>query len=65
MSVGSVDVVGLKAFVEASGRATQKNGRPYNNRYCWFLFFSEDTGKMIEIHEYLNTALIKEVYENN
>lgn len=32
MVVDTVDVVGRKAVVEASGFGTQKNGRPYNNR---------------------------------
>ena len=32
MTIDEVDVVGMKAYVEASGKSTQKNGRPYNNR---------------------------------
>jgi hypothetical protein len=33
MKFSAVDVIGQKAFVEAYSSATQKNGRPYNNRY--------------------------------
>ncbi len=32
MAIDTVDVVGSKAIVEASGSATQKSGKPYNNR---------------------------------
>ena len=33
-------------------------------RYAWFLTFSPE-GKIIEIHEYLNTALLERVYAEN
>jgi hypothetical protein len=29
----TIDVIGNKVIAEASGFATQKNGRPYNNKY--------------------------------
>lgn len=32
MEITALDVVGQKAILEARGKATQKNGRPYNNR---------------------------------
>ncbi|KAJ7482286.1 hypothetical protein B0H11DRAFT_1915211 [Mycena galericulata] len=81
MFVSSVDVIGNKAIVEAYGKATQANGNPYNNKcehaldlftvsddsysYAWFLIFSEETGKIVEIREYLNTALVQEVAQTN
>ncbi|KAJ7474187.1 hypothetical protein FB451DRAFT_1035362 [Mycena latifolia] len=65
MTVSSLDVVGNKAIVEAYGEATQNNGNPYNNRYAWFLIFSEETGKIVEIREYLDTALVQEVRQTN
>jgi hypothetical protein len=37
MVVDEMDIIGLKAIVECSGYATQKNGKPYNNK--WVLFF--------------------------
>ena len=42
--------------VEASGRATTKGGKPYNNTYCWI--FRLDGGKVREITEYLDTELV-------
>src|SRR5258707_15402688 len=37
--------------VEASGEATTKTARPYNNRYCWI--FRLAGGKVRELTEYL------------
>ena len=33
-------------------------------RYAWFLTFSPE-GKIVEIHEYLNTALLERVFAAN
>ncbi|KAL8280838.1 hypothetical protein RQP46_006842 [Phenoliferia psychrophenolica] len=63
MKVESLDVIGLKAIVECSGKAVQRSGRPYNNRYCWILHFHPETGKVVKIREYVDTALIREVLE--
>ncbi|KAJ6506236.1 hypothetical protein C8R47DRAFT_1315730 [Mycena vitilis] len=63
MTVSSIDVIGNKAVVEAYGEATTTKGRPYNNRYAWFLVFSEETGKIVEIREYMNTALVQEMIQ--
>ena len=41
--------------VQATGRATTKAGKPYNNDYC-FLFQIAD-GKIVEVTEYLDTEL--------
>ncbi|KAJ7470133.1 hypothetical protein B0H11DRAFT_2224101 [Mycena galericulata] len=65
MSISSFDVVGNKAIVQAYGEAVQLNGKPYNNHYAWFLTFSEETGKVVEIREYLDTALVHEVNTTN
>ncbi|KAJ7513149.1 hypothetical protein B0H11DRAFT_2182390 [Mycena galericulata] len=40
------------------GETTQRNGKPYNNNYAWFLTFSQETGKIVKIREYLDTALV-------
>lgn len=53
------------------------NGKPYSNRYvltkchstrcltlsrfCWHFFFSYETGKIVEIHEYLDTNMVREL----
>ncbi|KAJ7223941.1 hypothetical protein C8J57DRAFT_1198063 [Mycena rebaudengoi] len=61
----SLEVVGTKAIIEILGEATQKNGQPYNNRYAWFLTYSEETGKIVQIAEYLDTALVQDVVRTN
>src|SRR5262249_55238231 len=42
--------------VEASGKATTKTGTPYNNTYCWIFRLAD--GKVVEITEHLDTALV-------
>ncbi|TKA75072.1 hypothetical protein B0A49_03271 [Cryomyces minteri] len=66
MKIESLTIAGQTAIAECFGSATQKNGRPYHNRsYVWFLKFSPESGKIIEIREYLDTALVREVNLNN
>jgi hypothetical protein len=33
------------------------------SRFCWILIFDVETGKVVKIREYLNTALVKEAVE--
>jgi lactoylglutathione lyase len=42
--------------VEASGEAATRTGTPYNNTYCWI--FRLSGGKVIEITEHIDTALV-------
>ncbi|KAK7014235.1 ketosteroid isomerase [Favolaschia claudopus] len=60
----AIDVAGNKAFMELAGTATQLNGKPYNNRYVWILIFNE-TGKVVELREYFDTALVQELMQTN
>lgn len=32
---------------------------------AWFILFSESTGKIVEVREYMNSALVREVMVNN
>src|SRR5262249_40157832 len=43
--------------VEARGEGTTRTGRAYNNTYCWV--FRLDGGRVREITEYLDTALVE------
>jgi len=47
--------------VECHGKTTTKAGQPYNNTYCYVCRFAN--GKMIELREYLDTALVEKVLE--
>jgi ketosteroid isomerase-like protein len=54
---------GDHVIVEANGTAVTKAGKDYNNRYC-FIIRMED-GKMVEVREYLDTALAQEVIDGS
>ena len=57
-------VVRNKAYVEFKGAATQNNGKPYNNFYLWVLVF-DDEGHVVEVREYLDTGLVRQVMSDN
>ncbi len=44
----------------ANGKATTKGGKPYNNSYCHV--FKVVGGKVKEINEYLDTALVDDAF---
>jgi ketosteroid isomerase-like protein len=46
--------------VEANGQAMTRSGKPYNNSYCWVFRLQE--GKIKEVTEYLDTALVVNVF---
>jgi len=45
---------------QTSGSAETLDGRPYNNTYCQVIRVRD--GKIIEVKEYLDTALVTEVF---
>jgi len=47
--------------VEARGNNTTKNGKPYNNRYCFV--FRLANGKLQEVTEYMDTLLVATALE--
>lgn len=48
--------------VECRGRVMTTAGKPYNNTYCYVIRL--EGGKLRELTEYLDTALVKEALEN-
>lgn len=46
--------------MQAHGKSMAKNGKPYNNSYCQI--FRIAGGKVKEITEYLDTALVDDVF---
>ena len=44
----------------ANGKATTKSGKPYNNSYCHV--FKVVGGKVKEINEYLDTAMVDDAF---
>jgi ketosteroid isomerase-like protein len=54
--VGEGDIV----VAQTSGTAETLDGRPYNNTYCQVIRLRD--GQIIEVKEYLDTALVSEVF---
>jgi len=50
---------GDHVFVEARGDNVTRDGKPYNNEYCFVFCLSE--GKIKEVKEYSDTALVEAV----
>ena len=46
--------------MQANGKARTKSGKDYNNSYCHI--FRVVGGKVTEINEYLDTALVDEAF---
>lgn len=52
------------AVVEMKSLSTAKNGKPFNNTYCWVVEFDGD--KMIAaVRAYLDSALVQQVVDEN
>ncbi|BGP37635.1 hypothetical protein JCM10450v2_001559 [Rhodotorula kratochvilovae] len=60
-----VDDAGKTAYVEAKGGSTQANGRPYHNNYFWVMKFDSETGKIVELREFMDSELVSEVIRTN
>ncbi len=54
---------GDRVVVEARGSATTKTGKAYDNRYCFVIRMAG--GKMVEVREYLDTALAEAVLDGS
>ena len=56
--------VGARLFVVAqtAGTAETHDGRPYNNTYCQVIRIRD--GKIAEVKEYFDTALVDAVFGN-
>lgn len=61
LTIHRVIADGDHVVVQASGKATTKKGKAYNNDYC-FVFRIAD-GKIAEVTEYLDTELATAVIE--
>lgn len=48
-------------IVECQGAVTLKSGKPYDNTYCFVIQMKD--GKMVEVREYLDSALSEAVLE--
>ncbi len=60
ITVKSLMADGDQVVVEGYGKALTKEGKAYNNVYCWVLRLAED--KITEMTEYLDTELITKTF---
>jgi uncharacterized protein len=51
------------AVVEMESISTALNGKPFNNTYCWVLYFRDDV--IIEVRAYVDSALVQKVIDEN
>ena len=63
LKVNHVIVSGDEAAVEMESLSVAKNGRPFNNTYCWVVRFLE--GEIVELRAYVDSALVQLVLDEN
>jgi len=51
------------AVVEMESISTALNGNPFNNTYCWVVYFRDDV--IIEVRAYVDSALVQKVIDEN
>lgn len=60
MEVHQLVAEGDRVVAVMSGRAETLDGVSYNNQYCWLIKLRD--GKMSEVTEFLDTALVQQVF---
>ena len=63
LRVTNVLVDGESAAVEMESLSTALNGKPFDNRYCWVVRFSE--GTIVDVRAYLDSALVERLIDEN
>ncbi len=51
------------AVVEMESVSTALNGKPFNNTYCWVVYFQDEV--FIEVRAYVDSALVQKVIDEN
>ena len=63
LRVTNILVAGDSAAVEMESLSTALNGKPFDNRYCWIVHFSD--GTIVEVRAYLDSALVQRLIDEN
>ncbi len=63
LRVTDVLVDGDSAAVEMESLSTALDGKPFDNRYCWIVRFSD--GTIVEVRAYLDSALVQRLIDEN
>ena len=64
LEVLSVIVSGNQAVVEMRSLSTAVNGKPFNNSYCWVVWFNEKD-KINKVRAYVDSALVQNLINEN
>jgi ketosteroid isomerase-like protein len=51
------------AIVEMDSISTAKDGKPFDNVYCWIVHFNDQV--ITKVHAYVDYALVKKLIEEN
>jgi ketosteroid isomerase-like protein len=63
LRITNILVDGDSAAVEMESLSTALNGKPFDNRYCWIVHFSD--GTIVEVRAYLDSALVQRLIDEN
>jgi uncharacterized protein len=63
LRVTNIMVDGDSAAVEMESLSTALNGKPFDNRYCWIVHFTD--GTIVEVRAYLDSALVQRLIDEN
>jgi uncharacterized protein len=63
LRVSHILVDGDSAAVELESLSTALNGKPFDNRYCWVVHFSN--GTIVRVRAYLDSALVQRLIDEN
>ena len=59
-TIDEIIAEGDRVVVRGRGEVRTKAGKDYNNSYCFVLAMAD--GKLVELREYLDTALVERVF---
>lgn len=63
LKVLNVFVEGDSAVVEMRSLSTARNGKPFDNSYCWVVRF--ENGIIVEVRAYVDSALVQRLVDEN
>jgi ketosteroid isomerase-like protein len=63
LRVINILVDGDSAAVEMESLSTALDEKPFDNRYCWIVHFSD--GTIVEVRAYLDSALVQRLIDEN
>jgi uncharacterized protein len=64
LKIKDVYIDGMTAIVEMESLSTAKNGKPFNNVYCWVVDF-DDNQIITTVRAYVDSALVQRVIDEN